>query len=1092
MPAVGETGRRVKFKPPAKKKKAKAPPKRKPVLRAPSPDQQDRSRAAQRPPTPDQADRNRPPEQKARDKKVVARNVKKARIKAIRRTRPSGTELIKRELEGKGVVAKALSGVAERHSKRAPTSTSAVKASALDEGAPGLVKRATKDFINLPAQAIPSLYVPTAGVVEAAKGKPERLKKFAEEFKQTDPIYNLGAAGVEKVRGNEKAAKSHLAKAKKSASEHPGFTVAEAVGVRGSAGRAGGAAARTGVAGKKAKQAASTEREPKRLEGTKLREERRYSKDPAQKAVQVRKERSARERAAEERERARATDDPDVRVEHERRARAADPDKMRDRDIAKRVDEHVDAVEQVRRKHRAETVARVRKQTRKVRKAGPVPNLLAQRIVRADVDDLKAYVRELEAEHKNLSPSRRRANEQLRHRLGKAVKRAERGKLDLAKVKERVDEYARTSREGQQGLVRRGMLDAEQAERASLIPYAVRRMGAKHDGSRLVSRTGKELSTAAIRAHMRRAGEDPPAFLSQAPNARGGRNFYVNAARAPKATGAARTGEATRKGTFGAHPDTLTEQAARTQGLTDAFDHFQRFVDEFGYRDPRGRGGIRTKRTKRDADNLARDLSAGETEWTAVRVNPFGASKEQLERMLEGTEPDTPVHTALERALAGEDGDGPWAIVPKAAADRMQEHLRVLNPGNAGRAARAVNSAFRKTVLATSLPWLVGNVTEAALRTALAKAGPRSYLTGRRVMKRAEQIDPKQAEFSQARMIGGGHFGFAERQHIHTDLNQFRDGVVKDMARPMAAALRSPGPKHLAEVWNVWTHAVFQVVNKTVEQQFQTAMAGKLAREQLMTGHALKLSKKATDQAARGILDDNTAVALGREIDRMYGKYGKFSPDHRKMIALYTPFVAWTLNALTFVASVLPRDHPAALAAIASASIVTDEWRKEHGLDKFIDGAVPGWLQGSIPAASGEKFRAPNRYTPFGLFADPLGGAASSVLPQYSGVLNAFKGQDWKGNKLRGKNGQELNDLEKGAAAAKSFAEATVPLLGLGGRIKKKGFKGAVLESAVGKVEPQKPTSSPPRLRVPKSSFSGSSYGSGSFGGSSFSGSSFK
>jgi hypothetical protein len=98
--------------------------------------------------------------------------------------------------------------------------------------------RALKDLVNFPAQALPSAYVPAAGLVEAAQGRPQRIKKFAKDFKQTDPVYNTGAALVEKAKGNDKAAASHLKKAGKSASEHPGFTALEAYGVKGTLGRA--------------------------------------------------------------------------------------------------------------------------------------------------------------------------------------------------------------------------------------------------------------------------------------------------------------------------------------------------------------------------------------------------------------------------------------------------------------------------------------------------------------------------------------------------------------------------------------------------------------------------------------------------------------------------------------------------------------------------------------------------------------------------------------------------------------------------------------------------------------------------------------
>jgi hypothetical protein len=154
-------------------------------------------------------------------------------------------------------------------------------------------------------------------------------------------------------------------------------------------------------------------------------------------------------------------------------------------------------------------------------------------------------------------------------------------------------------------------------------------------------------------------------------------------------------------------------------------------------------------------------------------------------------------------------------------------------------------------------------------------------------------------------------------------------------------------------------------------------------------------------------------------------------------LAMYTPFVAWYLNAVKFVYDVLPRDHPTATAVIAAAEIATDEWRKEQGLDLFIKERVPTFLQGSIPTKGGGKFRA-SKYTPFGAFGSPLESATGSVLPQLSGVLAAGKGEDWKGSKLR-VNGEEANELQRWGFAAKAFAEATVPVLSVGQRVAKDG-----------------------------------------------------
>jgi hypothetical protein len=81
---------------------------------------------------------------------------------------------------------------------------------------------------------------------------------------------------------------------------------------------------------------------------------------------------------------------------------------------------------------------------------------------------------------------------------------------------------------------------------------------------------------------MRKNGVEEPAFLTQAPNTRGAKNFYVASDRAPVIRKTARTGEATRKGTFDAHPETLRENAAKAQGLADATDGFTGFIHESG------------------------------------------------------------------------------------------------------------------------------------------------------------------------------------------------------------------------------------------------------------------------------------------------------------------------------------------------------------------------------------------------------------------------------------------------------------------------------------------------------------------------------
>jgi len=996
---------------------------------------------------------------------------------------------VEAELSGQGKLAKGLNSLAELASKplgkkgkdgKGGSSFATIFASNAVPGlsiAPKKVKKigenTVKDAINFPAQIVPSAYVPTAAAIEAASGNPERLKKYLKDIDENDPLFNVAQAAYKAATGDSKGAKKAIGEAGKAASEHPGLTALEVVGAKGTLGRGGGKVMRSGVVGKKAKRAASTTRAVQTLEGTKVVRKREYSPDVIKKGRQVAVEKVARRSRDKLIAKADKEKSPEVKADLQRRAARKDPDRVTSHEIKRRVDERVDANETVRRSHRAKAVNEAQDAVGKAKKQGPLVNLVAQGIVRADVDDIRAYVRELESEFDGLSKAGKRANKQLRHDIEKALSSK---KLDLGQVREAAKAYADRARPLEDNLVTHGLLDREQADMARLMPYAVRRMGAKHDGDRLVGPDGDTLHADVIREHMTEHHDGPdPSFLSQAPNSRGGRNFFVSSARAPSAGVHRRTGEGTRGGTYDAHPDTMTEQAARAQGLVDAHEGFGGFLDEFAYR-KRGAKGKATQYTKKSlAEKAARDMNLdaegnalpNAVEWVPVRANPFGGSKAQLDHLMDDVNTssdsigshDTVVDTLLD--ALGEhrrkgDSEGEWILVPKVAAERQAEHLRVLKPGAAGKALQAGNSAFRRTVLSTSLPWMLGNISEGTLRTALAKAGPMSYLTGRKVVKRLQKDGNDEAI---ARMLPGGHFNAAEKQRIHQDVSRYVDTRLESTARVLGAVRRTPGPKQVADAWHHYTDFVFRTVNGRLEGQFQTAMLGKeLRRSGLMDGDMLKLSKTAVDQAVKGLTDTNEQVAFGRAIDRMYGRYGKYSPDMRKAIALYTPFVAWTLNAYRFMFQVLPQDHPLLLTLLAQAEFATEDWRKSHGLDKFMKDRVPRWMQGSIPAPDGGKFRGPMRYTPFGAFGDPLGTTAGALLPQVSGIQDAFEGRSWTGQELKASDGGEPTELDMGKAAGLSFLGGSIPFLTLGQTLKRKGPKKYVTDSVTGRIAPKQKT----------------------------------
>ena len=546
--------------------------------------------------------------------RAIDAGVREARIRVLRRTRPTGKKLVTRELEGKGVLASVLHDLGE---KAAPT-IAAATSHTLNPAATRsqrkvdatLFGRVGKDLVNLPAQALPSLYVPAAGLVEAAQGDPERLQRFAKDFDRTDPVWNLAAAAVEGAGGDHDAAQERLRRARDAALEHPGLTALEAFGVAKGVSHGAGALARSPVSPKVLRQAAATTgREARTLPGTDLVEHREYSRDPVVKAGQV---------------------------ISDRRARRRDPEG-----------------------------------------AGRIPD---------------------------------------------------------HEVRRRVDEAVAVS-------------------------------------------------------------------------------------------------------------------------------------DELARNRPGGH----------DLEPLAGDA-------TAQVLKDFGVQS---------------VHD-----------------LPKVAADRLAAHEKSRHQG--APALQVVNRQFRETVLSTSPKWLAGNIIEGLGRAALNRAGPRSFVTGRKVLKRFEQISPEAADEALSRMVGGGHLASVKRQRVELGPDAFDGSSLAPVANALGKFWRAPGPRQAAGFWHAWTETVFRKINSPIETAMQTAHLGReLRRSDLMDSSILKLGSKAIEQAAQGLKATEQQVRFGRKIDQAYGRYSKLSPTERHVISTYTPFIRWYINAADFVVRTLPRDHPVVLATIA-------------------------------------------------------------------------------------------------------------------------------------------------------------------------------
>jgi hypothetical protein len=995
---------------------------------------------------------------------------------------------------------------------------------------------AGRDVVDLATNAIPSTYHLAATTVHDPRAG---VKMLAQPY--VDLGKNIAKGDVKKI------------------AEHPLQNALLVSGGYGALGRGLGGAARIGGKMGKAglREVGSTLRPAATVElpGTTIRAEGRYSPNLLTKAVQRRN---------------------DVR-------RAAQPNKLSDRvlgrdtlhrEIRTRTNENVGMNEDLRRFNRAATLQVTHEAVatpkriihlpgnRRIVVGRNKPNaavtLATQNIVHPTRAAVSEYLLQLEREHtamkaelKNMrsggKPTRRvlsskiAQNEATRKEIRAALRN-----FDEGNVREAAQHYAKVSLDQEKGLIERGVITRDTAERARLTPYAVQHMGARvltskdvraHveslrtalrdaqaevrrqeavvEGSlagagvargraailsrqvggtraerRAEARTvdpakgpqfagggygvqqasaglraarahletarervkeikaqiaeapklegkfvahGQELTPADIRAHMHHHGFSEPGFVTQKPPGRRASSYYVS--RVQSITDPIRTGEATLAGTFETHPSVLYDQAVKSQGLIDAHDRYRSFASEFGYR----HNGKLVVRSAADQRQLAQQLQQ-ETgvAWHPVKLVPFGAKKDQIASLV--TDP-TRVDVVRDishhlREALGEGGDQPGAyiLVPKIAADTFAEHLKGVG---AYPLIRMAGSAFRQSVLPLSFRWLSGNVIEAALRSMVAGVRPDDYVFGRRVKRELEKGDPELARQMMARAIEGGYYSLAARNSVHTPGEVLAGTDLAGIATQLGKLKRLPVARHIAAAWDHFTHLVFHTLNGRMETQFQTAMLGRaLRKDPLMSNRLLMLSKKAVEQAVEGLTHTEAQVRMGREIDRMYGRYGKWSPGLRHAIASYTPFIAWSLNALRFLFDVLPRDHPVLTSALASASQATEDWRKQVGMETNpfkVDSGKPRFLQGGIPNKQGGVMRL-SRYTPFGIAANEggiYGSLMDSLLPQLSGVIAAAKGEDWKGAPLNGPH-TRASDAQMMLAGVVSAIEAMVPGVTLG------------------------------------------------------------
>jgi hypothetical protein len=186
---------------------------------------------------------------------------------------------------------------------------------------------------------------------------------------------------------------------------------------------------------------------------------------------------------------------------------------------------------------------------------------------------------------------------------------------------------------------------------------------------------------------------------------------------------------------------------------------------------------------------------------------------------------------------------------------------------------------------------------------------------------------------------------------------------------------------------------------------------------------SVRLSKDVVDEWAKGLDRPETRIKFQASLEETLGNYSQMSPQARKVLSNAVPFWTWFRAAYKYVYITMPTKRSVQtglLAALASADQVE---REQAGLEKYGKDPVPAWIQGGIPLSDG-RIIPTSQYSSFGYASDPLEAVSRAGFAQFSNILEALKGHDYKGDPIEGED-------ERTIAALWGFAGADLPGLNL-------------------------------------------------------------
>lgn len=970
-------------------------------------------------------------------------------------------------------------------------SISADVAGAIGGPVPGLIGNTLEDAINLPAQVVPSLYLPGAAAVEGAQGDWSRGETLWEDFKDTSAIPAL-------VSGD-------FGEAARRAEEHPLFTALEASGGYALAGRGAGALGRRGALGERGRELADTERAPLQMYGNRA-AERNYSRNMGTAAIQRALERRTERRGGDpnaatpaqvSRYLSNATDHPFVFEGARTTAQGA-------------VHRYMAEAEQLRRANRDQEM-----QAAYEMDPGVGANLsaeVAQGSIRTPQTfhaDLQSRRAELQAVLDDRGPDA--PTKQEKKSIQQTIAAIDEGLAlaaddpQIGRIFEAADGYGKRIEGLQEKAIEMGLLDPDAAAMARYFPFAQRHMGARFDRADeakariealdgeieglktaddpaaleaalteraaiardnpegLIAKDGKPLDVETI-ANLadEMLGGRQPSYLTHRPGWRGRGSFYqpfsAGRGRLPSKR---RTGVAFQRGTYDDSYAAMGEQMIALRTAVDRAEAFDRVIEEFAVRQPNGNYWKSWDAAKAAADDPEGYLiETNGVKMVPIRIAPHKARGRELQAARrEGTaklpmrgttddgirlsDPDAEDYMTqrqaqiLEEALTPGTGKGDIALIPEEVANRLREHSAT--PKNFEKVFQSATSSFKNTVLPYSPKWMLGNLFEVEMRSLMSglglgfkgTTGGNRAVADRYLAEYEAQHGPEARARLEANVAPGQHYGSRQASEVfRSDAHRF--GKAFNRLR------NTPGPGHLVRAHQAYKDFIFNI-NGKLETNPQYAALGKQVRREINSRtkkwhSALNVSDDAIRDLVKGDIRTDRQIKYARAVEDVFGRWTANSPDARHFLTTYAPFYMWARSSTRFVFLTLPMKHPVKTGLLAAAHEMTDEEREKFGLDLFTNDRLPGFLQGGLPL-DGVGILPTNRFSSFGVFADLPDLGAGQIVPQISGLAKALEGLAWTGDKLTNPDGSQLDTLERIGVGTYSQFEAWVPAMALTRRI---------------------------------------------------------